>query len=728
MKILVTGAAGFLGRHIVALLKKKKHVVVTVVRATSDTRYLEEQGVELVHGDLRDENCVKLAMKGVDAVVHAAAALRGKREDFFDVNVRVTENLLKQAAEQQVKRFVFISSIIVYDHSSAPAGQIFHEEMPYEEKEQTLYCETKIAAEKLVTEYHAQHKLPTVILRPAALYGKHGPLFVSRLGLPLGANRYLVFGNGKLPLALSHVESVADAVALALSKRAAVGRIYNVTEDGSVTQNEFIKQVRDLVRPDFRAWKLPYWLARGLGLSSGWLLGKVGMASPLNLAYMRLCVTPFYYSNNRLKEELGWRPRSDFKESLREMMLWHRQRLQPKRPGPDADGKVRISADQVLRVGVVGCGVIAGPHLQALKRLKNARVAALCDPVPEAREKLAQQFRVPATYADYKEMLTNEELDVVHVCTPAQTHAEIALAAMKHGCHVLVEKPMAANAAEARKMVAAAKKHKVKLCVDHNHVYDPVMLEARRVLAQGGVGRVAYVEALYGNSFSTNPNSGYMTYAGRSNWAYALPGALHQNFISHPISLLLDVLGDAEVGQVHARYHRVVPHMKTDELYVTFDNADSHGLLRLSNAVAPRYLLLTVYGTEGTLRVDFLNRYLFLDRPLARVPRVIGRSVMAFKYGCTLLGSAVRNVAAGLSGRYNLYQGNETLIRLFYRSILLDEPPPVSGEEGLRSMEIMDRIWQNLPTGNGVSELKRLPEKKPRRKRVRPAAETTRGA
>ena len=149
MKALVTGAAGFLGRHIVDELQKKGFEIATVVRPTSDVKYLREKKVELIEGDLRDSDCIAAAAKNADVMVHAAATLRGKWEDFYEVNVETTRMLLEQAVTAKVKRFVFISSIIVYDHSSALGGETFTEKMPYEEAEQSYYCKTKIEGERL---------------------------------------------------------------------------------------------------------------------------------------------------------------------------------------------------------------------------------------------------------------------------------------------------------------------------------------------------------------------------------------------------------------------------------------------------------------------------------------------------------------------------------------------------------------------------------------------------
>ena len=722
MKAFVTGAAGFLGRHIVDTLQREGFDVVTIVRPTSDVRHLRERNVRLIEGDLRDQECIVAATKGADVIVHAAATLRGKLEDFQEINVDSTRVLLEQAVKESVKRFVFISSIIVYDHSTASAWHTFSEEMAYESAQQTYYSETKIEAEKLVSAYRQKHDLATVILRPGALYGKRGPLFLSRLGMAAGNHRYLIIGNGNLPLPLSHVEGVAKAVSLSIEKREAVGKVYNVIEDESLSQKEFFDDVREFVVPRFSTLRLPFKFVRFLGLLADKVLGLVKMKSPLSLSYLRLCATPFYYCNKKIKSDLGWPPEQNFRQSIRDMMLWHREQKQPKRNPPENKTKVDIASTQKLRVGIVGCGVISGPHAEALGRLKNTVIAAVSDPVREARESVARKYRVSGTYSDYREMLDKEDLDAVHVCTPAQTHAQVSIDAMTKGCHVFVEKPMAMNTAEAKKMVAAAHKKKVKLCVDHNHLYDSVMVKARTLIASGAIGRVSYVESWYGTSYSSDTGSRYLTWEGRRNWAYDLPGTLYQNFISHPISLLLDVMGEAQIENVQAKYNRIVPHMSTDELLVRLESESMLGTLSLSMAVSPRYLFLNVYGTGGTMRIDFLNRYLFIDKPVAKLPRVLSRSAMAIKHSKSLFGAAVRNSFVGLIGKYNLYQGNETLIRLFYKSILDDEPLPISPEEGVRSMELMDEIWTKLPLKNGLAAAKKISKNGTNRKTVRSRA------
>lgn len=701
MNIFVSGAAGFLGRHIVDLFSKEKHEITTIVRPTSDPTHLEKMGVKMVQGDLHDPECIARAAKDADVIVHAAATLRGSWDDFYAINVEATKQLLDVAVQNKTQRFIFISSVIVYDHSNSPAEVVFNEQMAYEEDNQTWYCKTKVQAESLVNRFHEEKGLATTILRPAAIYGKSGPLFISRLGFAIGGNRYLIVGDGRLQLPLSHVEGIARAVKLSVEKSQAVGQTYNVTEEKNISQNEYFNEIRRYVKPKFSTIKLPYGLMKFMSQSADKALGLVGMTSPLPLSYMKLCATPFSYSNEKIKTELGWKPCNDYRESIREMMSWHHEVRIPKRQLPNKDMEVPINSSRQLRVGVIGCGVIADPHLKALKRLQNAQIVALCDPVAEARSKMAAKYRVAATYSDFKEMFENQKLDVVHVCTPAQTHSEISIAAMKLGIHVFVEKPFALNAAEARKMLDVAKKFKVKLCVDHNHIFDKVMIRARDIMASGALGRISHAESWYGTSYSSDAKSRYLKYEAKQNWAYDMPGSLYQNFISHPISLLMDVMDNAKVENVQATYHCIVPHQSSDELQVTFGNDQMSGLVKMSMAVSPRYLFVNVYGTAGTLRVDFLNKIIFVDNPGAKLPRVISRSLSSLSQAKTLIGGAVRNIASGLVGKYNMYQGNETLIRLFYLSIIENTPEPILPEEGLRSMEIMDEIWKKMNYSNG---------------------------
>lgn len=694
MRVLLTGASGFLGRHIIQKLKSEGCDIVAIVRNSSVLDELKDAGVEFIYGDLRDEACIKKAVKNVDGIVHAAATMRGRREDYEKINVKSTELLFKHALEMKIKRFVFISSIIVYDHSSAEAGTAFTEDMSYERDNLTNYSWSKIEAEKIVVKY--QDKVPSVILRPGALYGGNGPIYPARLGFSLGDSFYLVIGDGNREIPLAHVNSVADAVWACINSQTAAGKSYNIVEDGTITQNEFLQRVKTHAKPKLRVLRLSYKIARVLALAIQKGLGLAGMSSPIRLPYLRLCSTQFYYPNERAKNDLAWQPQPDFEASIADMLKLYAKKRRPSRAIPMKGGKVLMPTREKLNVGMVGCGMFAETHLKILRKFKNANVLAICDPNQVAREKLAKKFKVAKTYENIDEMLGKEQIDLVHIVTPAQSHLELAHAAIKKKCHVLVEKPVALNAGEAREMFAAAKKHNVKITVDHNHVFDEVMIKAREILASGALGQISYVESWYATSYSSNTGSHYLRYEAKDHWVYQLPGSLYQNMISHPISLLTDVMGDVKGVKALAKYMHIVPHMQNDELRVLVEGNDMLGSIHMSLAITPRYHTVNIHGTKGTLKVDFLNKLIFHDKVIPMLPKVISRNLMVMKHGLVLFASMLRNAFNIVIRKYSLFEGNERLIHLFYRSILLDEPVPISPEEALQSMEIMDEIWTQI--------------------------------
>ena len=117
--------------------------------------------------------------------------------------------------------------------------------------------------------------------------------------------------------------------------------------------------------------------------------------------------------------------------------------------------------NRIVKVGIIGCGGIAkGKHMPSLKRLHDVEMVAFCDIIPERAEEAAKKYGVEGAkvYVDYKELLADPAIEVVHVCTPNRSHSFITVDALEAGKHVMCEKPMAINSAEAKKMVDAAER------------------------------------------------------------------------------------------------------------------------------------------------------------------------------------------------------------------------------------------------------------------------------
>src|SRR6266700_3515171 len=143
-----------------------------------------------------------------------------------------------------------------------------------------------------------------------------------------------------------------------------------------------------------------------------------------------------------------------------------------------------------VKAAIVGAGLIAGKkHIPAFMRHKNkVELAALCDLNQEGARKLAAEFGVPKVYSDLGEMIEKEKPDLVDICTPPKTHVKLAVAAMKRGCHVLIEKPMALTVEECDRIVDASREHGVKVCVGHSDLFYYPFMQARELVANGAIG------------------------------------------------------------------------------------------------------------------------------------------------------------------------------------------------------------------------------------------------
>jgi predicted dehydrogenase len=152
-----------------------------------------------------------------------------------------------------------------------------------------------------------------------------------------------------------------------------------------------------------------------------------------------------------------------------------------------------------LRVGIIGTGGIAnGKHMPSLAKLPEVEMVAFCDIVEERAQQAKAKYGAEgsAVYTDYRKLLEDKSIDVVHVCTPNYIHSEMTVAALEAGKHVMCEKPMAISSAEARAMVDAAKRTGKKLTIGYNNRYRPDSLHLKQICDAGGLGEIYFAKAL----------------------------------------------------------------------------------------------------------------------------------------------------------------------------------------------------------------------------------------
>ena len=155
--------------------------------------------------------------------------------------------------------------------------------------------------------------------------------------------------------------------------------------------------------------------------------------------------------------------------------------------------------EEKIKVGVIGCGGIAnGKHLPSIKSLGNVEIVAFCDIIKERAEKAKVEYGTPdsAVYTDYQELLKDESIVAVHVCTPNRSHSFITVDALHAGKHVICEKPMAINSAEAKKMLDAAKETGKVLTIGYQSRYSTDSSYLKKACDNGDLGEIYYAKAL----------------------------------------------------------------------------------------------------------------------------------------------------------------------------------------------------------------------------------------
>jgi len=150
-----------------------------------------------------------------------------------------------------------------------------------------------------------------------------------------------------------------------------------------------------------------------------------------------------------------------------------------------------------IKVAMIGTGFMGRVHTEAIRRLGNVEVAAVADVTAELAERFARQVGIPRSTGDYRTLLSDPEIEAVHVCTPNALHHPISKAFMLAGKHVLCEKPLTVSAAEAKDLVEVAQATRAINCLNHNLRYYPAVQHIRQMIASGDLGDVLVVQGTY---------------------------------------------------------------------------------------------------------------------------------------------------------------------------------------------------------------------------------------
>lgn len=340
MKVLVTGAAGFLGGHLVDMLVERGDDVRAMARPVEDAARLRAlPGVELVSGDMTDLDSLKRAVRGVERVYHTAAKTGpwGPEDIYWATNVRGLADLIHAAQDAGVTRIVHTSSITVYGHH---LRGVVTEEAPFH-AEDNPYSRGKIAGEKLIANLVKNDSAPVVIARPGWIYGPRDTASFGRIVSMVESGKGFLIGSGKNIVPLVHVRDVAlGLIKAGDAGDTVIGQAYTIANDQRVTQADYLNTVADCLGVSRPSLRLPYALlyagARAAELAWAAAGRRAAAPPPVTTYGITLLGGDQIFSIDRARADLGYAPQYDLARGAAEGVAWYRQNKRDEEREDDA--------------------------------------------------------------------------------------------------------------------------------------------------------------------------------------------------------------------------------------------------------------------------------------------------------------------------------------------------------------------------------------------------------
>ena len=331
-----------------------------------------------------------------------------------------------------------------------------------------------------------------------------------------------------------------------------------------------------------------------------------------------------------------------------------------------------------MKTAIIGCGFVSPAHINCLQRIRDIEIVGVADMDVVKARKVAEEFHIPKAFANIHSLLAETKPEVVHLLTPPQTHAELSIEAMRAGCHVLLEKPMAPCVEEADMILEGARKYKVTLSLCHNFLFIPCVLAARKLLSEGALGELVGVDIAW------KPSQRGL----HMEWTRDLPGGALHEILPHPVYLQRAFVGELErIAGISTRGgDRRGP---SCEVRVLLDAQLGTTQIEVSPSAAPKQIWMRVEGTKMTLHVDLSANTLVKVRKLGQGK--LAKALMNIDQAVQLLRGTVGSALTLLRGGYS--DGHLPLIEAFYRSLREGSEPPVTGEDGRATVAILDQIW-----------------------------------
>lgn len=326
MEILVTGANGFVGRHLVLALQKRGDRVRALSSPTGDTTWLKQHGIATFRGDIRVQDTLTEPMCGVDAVVHLVAETKkkwGSMQDAYAVNVIGTKNVCRSAMTAGVQRVIHISTSAIYNMG---VGHPVTEDDPLAPLDDP-YCLTKAQGDKLVQRMIREDCLPAVIVRPGALLGPGDNLNFGRLANRVRTGKGIIVGSGNNVVPLVYITDVVQALLLTLDSERAVGQVYNISNNQPLTQKQYLSAIAQELGVAPPSIHVPYYPMYAAAYATECIsrLSRYRIPPVATRHGIKILGEDGRLSIDKASRDLGYMPRVPIREAVQFTVAWYRQ-------------------------------------------------------------------------------------------------------------------------------------------------------------------------------------------------------------------------------------------------------------------------------------------------------------------------------------------------------------------------------------------------------------------
>ncbi|MBE6608640.1 MAG: Gfo/Idh/MocA family oxidoreductase [Ruminococcaceae bacterium] len=357
--------------------------------------------------------------------------------------------------------------------------------------------------------------------------------------------------------------------------------------------------------------------------------------------------------------------------------------------------------DRIVNIGIIGCGGIAnGKHMPALSSLPNVKMVAFCDLIEERAVAAAKKYGTAdaKVYTDYKELLKDENIEVVHVLTPNRSHADITVDALYAGKHVMCEKPMAKTAADAKRMLDAAKETGKKLTIGYQHRKKPSAMYAKEYIEKGELGEI-YSANCYAVRRRGTPNWGVFLNE------YEQGGGPLIDIATHSLDLTLYLMNNYEPKMVVGKTHKKIEHPEAGNIW------GDNGVSTTPLEEAAYAFILMKNGATIMLETSWA---LNTAEPIEEGSCVLygSRAGLSLKNNHLTINKVelnrpvITNVDTSVGGVafYSGASSNPPVVEAqnWIYSIIHDETPIVKPEEAYVVSQILEAIYESSKSGKPV--------------------------